>query len=167
MPPNTIYSPPYPKPCGPWILRAVLLIALQTCGQVSLGNMNKLDFDEFWIAFDSGMQLKVIYCSNRQRKGKSCVSFSCFKRMWHSLSFCWERQEKISLALEGKNVCPAAIETFFRFSSPPAEVIDICLKDLQLFVVLLFNCTRILCQEVEYSSPSSTSSKHTGEDYVI
>lgn len=53
----------------------------------------------------------------------------------------WERQE-IGLALERKNVCPAAIEIFFCFSSAPAEVIDICLKDLQLFVVLLFNCTR-------------------------
>lgn len=46
-----------------------------------MGNMNKLDFTEFWIAFDSGMQLNVIYCSIRQRKGKSSISFSCFKRM--------------------------------------------------------------------------------------
>lgn len=73
----------------------------------------------------------------------------------------------MGLALARKNVCPAAIEIFFRFSSTPAEVIDICLKDLQLFVALLFNCTRILCQEVEYSSPSSTSTKHAGEDYYI
>lgn len=72
----------------------------------------------------------------------------------------------MGLALERKNVCPAAIEILFRFSSPPAEVIDICLKALQLFVVLLFSCTRILCQEVEYSSPSSTSTK-PAEDYVI
>lgn len=79
------------------------------------------------------------------------------------LPFC-KKQEKTGLALERKNVCPAAIEIFFPFSSAPAEVIDICLKDLQLFVVLLFNCTRILCQEVEYSSPST---KHAGEDYVI
>lgn len=153
MPANACYSPPDSKPCEPWILGAVLLIALQICGQVSLGNKNKLDFNEFWIAFDAGMQLKVIYCSIGQRKGKRSVSFSCFKRMWQSY-LCWGEQEKIGLALERRNVCPAAIEIFFCFSSPPAEVSDICLKDLQLFVVLLFNCTRILCQEVEYSSPA-------------
>lgn len=72
----------------------------------------------------------------------------------------------MGLALERRNVCPAAIEIFFRFSSPPAEVIDICLKDLQLFVILLFNCTRILCQEVEYSAPSSASTKHAGDCYT-
>lgn len=48
------------EPCEPWILRRpVLVIALQICGQVSLGDPNKLDFDEFWIAFNSGIKLKV------------------------------------------------------------------------------------------------------------